>query len=220
LIRVEDLAAGYGSKTLFSRLSFSVDSRNSPLVLLGSNGSGKSTLLRILAGFRKPDAGSVHRDVRSCAWLPQQYRVELEIPVLEFVSMCSEKPGAWFSSRPADARNRSLAALRKLGVERLADQNCMQLSGGEWQLACMAQMLVQEARIWLLDEPTASLDIGYKKKILQLLWEEAGAGRTVVFSTHDLPFLPESGGSLLMMENRPEILENHPGLKQKLMQSF
>lgn len=222
MIRAEELAAGFATKKLFSRLSFSLSAENSPLVLLGGNGSGKSTLLRILAGFRKPEEGLVKfipaRPV--CGWLPQQYRVGLEIPVVEFVTMACDKPLRWFSQRPAQVKERSMAALEKLGIEKLASQNCTQLSGGEWQLACMAQMLAQDAPVWILDEPTSSLDIAFKKKIMRLLWEEASGGRIIIFSTHDLPFLPDSGGTFLLLNRQPQLFENKPGLREKLMEDF
>ncbi len=218
MIRVEELAAGYGDKTVFSRLSFSAGPENSPLVLAGRNGAGKSTLLQILAGFQKAKSGRIYfeKEKPAIAWLPQQYRINLEIPVLEFVAMGCEKPGRWLSIRPADAIIRSEEALEKLGISRLAAQKTQQLSGGEWQLVCLAQMMVQEADIWLLDEPTASLDIGHKRRVLDLLWKEAARGRTILISTHDIPFLPESGGSFLFVCEEPEFFANEPENRKKL----
>lgn len=222
MIRVTDLTAGYGTKTVFSRLSFVASENQSPLVLAGKNGSGKSTLLRTLAGFQEPLSGSIDFGLRrpQIAWLPQHYRVSLEIPIPEFVAMACEKPGSWLSSRPADALVKSLAALDRLGISRLEKQETHQLSGGEWQLVCLAQMLVQEAGIWLLDEPTSSLDIAYKKKIFDLLWEEAENGRLIILSTHDIPFLPDSGGSFLLVSEEPEFFLNEVGARKSLLQSL
>lgn len=210
MIRIENLAAGYGNKTLFSRFSFSLNPGDSPLVLAGRNGSGKSTLLRILAGFRKPETGTVafEKNRSNPAWLPQHFRMSLEIPVLDFVAMGTNKPGKWLFSRPESSRENSLLALEKLGISRLANQATNQLSGGEWQLVCLAQMLAQDTDTWLLDEPTASLDIAYKRKVLDLLWAEAASGKTIVFSTHDLPFLPETGGRLLLVNESPQVFAN------------
>ena len=219
MIRVHELAAGYGNKTVFSRLSFYASAENSPLVLAGKNGSGKSTLLRMLAGFQQPTSGKIEfsKIKPGIAWLPQHYQLNLELPVPEFVAMACEKPGRWLSSRPADAIEKSLAALERLGISRLAGQKTHELSGGEWQLLCLAQMLVQEAAIWLLDEPTSSLDIGYKNKVFNLLWEEAAAGKTIILSTHDIPFLPEQGGSFLLVGNQPQIFPNEAEARKQLI---
>jgi iron complex transport system ATP-binding protein len=219
LIRVQELAAGYGKNTVFSRLSFYASAENSPLVLAGKNGAGKSTLLHLIAGFQKPQSGKIefHGQKPGIAWLPQQYRLNLELPVPEFVAMACEKPGRWLSSRPADAHERAHAALERLGISRLADRNTHQLSGGEWQLLCLAQMLVQEAGIWLLDEPTASLDIGFKNKVFNILWEEAAAGKIIILSTHDIPFLPEQGGRFLLVNNQPQIFPNEDQARKQLI---
>ena len=219
MIRVQELAAGYGNKTVFSRLSFYASGENSPLVLAGKNGSGKSTLLRILGGFQKAISGSVSFEKTKpvIAWLPQHYRINLEVPVPEFVAMACEKPGRWLSSRPADALERSMAVLDRLGIQHLAKQKTNELSGGEWQLVCLAQMLVQEADVWLLDEPTSSLDIGFKKKVFDLLWQEAEAGKTIIISTHDIPFLPSEGGAFLLVCENPILIPNLPSERKALM---
>lgn len=222
MIRIQELAAGYGKKNLFSRLSFTAGPENSPLILAGKNGSGKSTLLRILAGFQNPASGSIiwEKGKPDIAWLPQHYRINLEIPVLEFIAMGCEKPGRWLSSRPTDAMKKSIAALSRLGLDHLAHEKTHQLSGGEWQLVCLAQMLVQDADLWLLDEPTAFLDIGYKKKVFRLLWEEAAAGRVVIFSTHDVPFLPNSVGTFILVGKNHDIFPNLPEKVADLLENL
>ena len=111
-------------------------------------------------------------------------------------------------------------ALQRLGIQALANKNTEELSGGEWQLVCLAQMLVQDANIWLLDEPTASLDIGHKRKVLNLLWEEAKGGKTIILSTHDLPFLPANGGSFLFVSEEPEFFPNLPEERKALIQKL
>ena len=218
MIQIEELAAGYGEQTIFSRLTFDIGPENSPCILLGRNGCGKSTLLRTIAGFRKPDQGNIILSEKSVAWLPQHYRISLEIPVSEFVAMACELPGGWFPSHSPDAAQRSLSALERMGIIHLAGRNCTQLSGGEWQLACLAQMLAQKAKLWLLDEPTASLDIRHKKKALDLIWEEAALGRCIVFSTHDLPFLPESGGTLMLLDEGIQLFPNNKENKEKILE--
>lgn len=173
----------------------------------------------MLGGFLSPSAGLIDHPFRngSLAWLPQNYRVQLSIPVIDFVAMACDKPGIWQKKLPLDAEARCGAALSRLGIVHLAGRNCMELSGGEWQLTCLAQMLVQEAGLWLLDEPTASLDIVYKKKVFDLLWQEAAAGKILIFSTHDLPFLPESGGSLLLLGEKPELFPNLPETRKEIL---
>lgn len=202
MISVKNLTAGYGIKPVVSRLSFSISTEASPLVFVGRNGSGKSTLMKALLGqiafegsidFRpKPD---------SIGWIPQNYHVSIRIPVLDFVAMGTQSTKGFFPSQNSDSVERAQSALAELGISKLATKQTDALSGGEWQLVCLAQLLVQPTDVWLLDEPTSSLDVYHKTRVFEFLWEQAKKGKTVLLSTHDLPFIPSHSGGYLHIHN-------------------
>ena len=202
MIVVEELTAGYGEKTVISRLSFLVESRESPLVLAGRNGSGKSTLLKAILG-QIPFSGKIEikNPNQSIGWIPQSYQLSLSISVLDFVALGATKPEGLFATLPKQAKFQAEAAIEELNLNHLKKKKTDELSGGEWQLVCLAQLMVQEADIWLLDEPTSSLDIYYKSFVFSLLWRKASEGKIIVLSTHDLPFLPNAAGSILLFGN-------------------
>jgi len=209
LIQISQLTVGYGSKTVINRLSFSIGSKESPTVLAGPNGSGKTSLMKAILG-KIPVEGKIEFNFanKNFAWLPQLYQISFRIPVLDFVAMGGGDSLGFFPSVSNAAVRKAKDALKKLGLEHLTEKFTNELSGGEWQLACLAQLKTQDASFWLLDEPTSSLDIGYKAKVFQFLWEEAANGKTILISTHDLPFLPTTGGSILFLSQEPEFMPN------------
>lgn len=90
-------------------------------------------------------------------------------------------------------------ALSELGISHLANKQTDEISGGEWQLICLAQLVAQPTDVWLLDEPTAFLDIHHKNRVFNFLWEKASEGKTIVISTHDLPFITTYSGTYLYL---------------------
>ena len=207
MIQVEGLTAGYGKLQVISRFSFQAQAEDSPIVLAGKNGSGKSTFLKAILG-QIPFEGNIKIESNGAgiAWIPQAYHISLGIPVLDFIALGTSKSGGFLASLPIDAKQRAENALAELGLEKFAGKRTDELSGGEWQMICLAQLMVQDAQIWLLDEPTSSLDIYYKTLVFNLLWKKAEEGKLILFSTHDLPFLPAERGTILLFENMVSVL--------------
>jgi iron complex transport system ATP-binding protein len=180
--------------------------------ILGPNGSGKTTLLRLLAGMLKPDAGAVTLNgidvaslarsalARSIAVVPQETHLAFDYSVLE-IALMGRYPhlGTFELEGPRDVAvaREALAATGTLGLER---RSFSTLSGGEKQRVVIASALAQQADILLLDEPTASLDLGYQFDIAALL---ARLNRerelTIVVATHDLNFAAGLCGSIVML---------------------
>jgi iron complex transport system ATP-binding protein len=169
--------------------------------ILGPNGSGKTTLLRILAGILEPQGGRVlldHADLRTLtrravarrvAVVPQETHLAFDYSVLE-VALMGRYPhlGTFSLEGPGDVRvaREALAATGTLGF---GPRPFSTLSGGEKQRVVIASALAQEPEVMLLDEPTASLDLGYQLEIASLLQRLNGDhGVTIVVATHDLNF--------------------------------
>ena len=169
--------------------------------ILGPNGSGKTTLLRLLSGTRAPCAGRVTLDgqplaqlsrrevARRLAVVPQETELSFEYTALEMVLMGRHPHlGLFAVEGPADlaiARD----AMTATGTDHLEARNFHTLSGGEKQRVVIAAALAQSPSILLLDEPTASLDLGYQLEIASLLGSlNRDRGVAMAISTHDLNF--------------------------------
>ena len=167
--------------------------------LLGPNGCGKTTLLKLLSGVLRPELGSVRlgeRELRlmaaraiaqQIAVVPQETHPAFDFTVLEMVLMGRHPHlGAFQLEGPQDLAiaRESLAAT---GTAHLAHRAYMTLSGGEKQRVVIASALAQKPTVLLLDEPTASLDLGYQLEIATLLKQLNRERRvTMVLATHDL----------------------------------
>jgi iron complex transport system ATP-binding protein len=184
----------------FSLHEISVGIRPGSLTgLLGPNGCGKTTLLKLLSGVLKPDRGSVHlgeRDLRTLsaraiaqqiAVVPQETHPAFDFTVLEMVLMGRHPHLGPFQLEGPHDLVIAGEALAATGTAHLAGRPYMTLSGGEKQRVVIASALAQKPNVLLLDEPTASLDLGYQLEIATLLKElNRDRGVTMVLATHDL----------------------------------
>ncbi|GAA4665147.1 zinc ABC transporter ATP-binding protein AztA [Gordonia humi] len=186
MIVVNRLDVTYGSVHALER----IDAAFSPgtvSALVGHNGSGKSTLLHVLAGLVSCTHGSVTGVPRSIAFVPQQVAVDELVPlsVAATVNMgLWAKLGAWRRPSRADRRF-CMSTMRRMGVLELAERRLGDLSGGQRQRTLLAQALVQQADLLLLDEPTTGLDPDACDIINTAIREEAARGATVIMATHD-----------------------------------
>lgn len=158
------------------------------LVVAGPNGSGKSTLLDVAAGLREPDAGRVTRHEGSrVALVPQAVAAGTGLPltVADVVAMGTwRRLGAWRPMRRQD-RDRVSAAIDAMGLSSLARRPVGTLSGGQRQRTFIAQALVQEADLLLLDEPMSGLDDRSRAAVAGAITAMASDGAAVVVVTHD-----------------------------------
>jgi len=186
--------------------------RGSVVGILGPNGCGKTTLLRLLAGMLRPEAGTVTLNgasmasiaraalARSIAVVPQETHLAFDYSVLE-IALMGRYPhlGTFELEGPRDVAI-AREALAATGTAALEHRLFATLSGGEKQRVVIASALAQQADILLLDEPTASLDLGYQFDIAHLLARLNRERRlTIVVATHDLNFAAGLCGSLVMM---------------------
>lgn len=167
--------------------------------ILGPNGSGKTTLLRLLSGTRGATRGRVLLDgrplhelsrravARRIAVVPQETELAFEYRVLEIVLMGRHPHLGTFQVEGAADVAIARDALAATGTAELADRHFHTLSGGEKQRVIIASALAQASDILLLDEPTASLDLGYQLEIASLLHRlNQERGVAMAISTHDL----------------------------------
>jgi sodium transport system ATP-binding protein len=157
--------------------------------LLGPNGAGKSTTLRTLATLVQPDEGRVEVagfDVRKdplrvrsrLGWVPAESGVPHQLTPREVVRLFARIQGVDRPNLRADA------LLERLGAAPYADTPCGELSTGMKRRVVLARALVHDPQVLLLDEPTDGLDVKGRREVLDLVREQAAAGKTVIVSSH------------------------------------
>ncbi|MBD0254907.1 MAG: ABC transporter ATP-binding protein [Cytophagales bacterium] len=217
-LQVNQLVAGYGHQALIRNLSFIVP-RPAFVAVIGHNGSGKSTLLKALTGQiahggevrigeQRVQSGQNPSAAGLLSFLAQKNHVNFSLPVRELVVMGSFRRKRFFQPyTPADYADagRALAALQ---ITHLADADYQHLSGGEQQMVWLAQLLVQNAGVILLDEPTQQLDVYNRKKVFDLMagWVQQDQ-KTVLCVTHDIHNLFAMRGYLLNLSSPAPALE-------------
>jgi iron complex transport system ATP-binding protein len=208
------------------------------LGVVGPNGAGKTTLLRALLGLAPLAAGAAELGGRPvaglgeaqraglAAYLPQERRIAWSLPAWRIAAL-----GA--ADRPAPAAAAAArAALARVGMSDLADRGVLEMSGGERGRVLLARLLATRAPLLVADEPTTGLDPDAQLLALELLREEAAAGRAVVVTLHDLTLAARSCDRLVVLKAgavaadgaptqalRPEILSQVFGLAGALQQT-
>jgi len=196
-LHIRGLDAGYGGKPVLQDLAAGPLAEGTVTALLGPNGSGKSTLLKTLAGLNPVLRGAILLDDEdlACAtparraeramYMPQALPRGVHMTVFESVLVAAR------SGRPGVAgqalMQAALAVIDDLGIGALASRFLDELSGGQKQLASLAQALVRRPRLLLLDEPLSALDLNYQFHVMDVLRRQTRRHRLItVVVLHDL----------------------------------
>jgi len=211
LLEIRDLQLSYGKRSILRSVSLHAQPGEF-LALVGVNGAGKSTLLDIIAGFRKPAAGSIAiagRDQKSwslrelaqrVSHLPQAVHADLPYNAEQLVAMGRyPHTDRWFESEEDHTFIRR--AMERTHCWDYRHRNFGSLSGGERQRVLLAACLAQDASILLLDEPSTFLDIEQQLHCFSVLREEAEAGKLCIAVTHDLNLALTHCTRLLVLAN-------------------
>lgn len=184
MLKAENLIVGY-KKAICEPLSFAFEDGKC-IMLTGSNGSGKSTLLKTLAGLIPPISGKFSSSGR-VVMVPTHIPKVKGFTVKEFILTEMLQSSGMFGRLRQSAEKAADEAIYALGLGSLESQDLSRISDGEFQKACMATALTNEASVLLLDEPTAFLDVDNRIMVLSTLRSLAReSGTTVMFSTHDI----------------------------------
>ena len=196
---VADLTVAYGDAPVL----WDVDLRVPEGVLcaiVGPNGAGKTTFIKAVLGLVPLAAGRVlvmgapyRRQRKRVAYVPQRGSVDWDFPTtaLDVVTMGTYGTLGWVRRPGAKEREAARQALAEVGMGDYADRQIAQLSGGQQQRVFLARALVQDADLYLMDEPFQGVDATTEKAIVTLLQNLREAGKTVLVVHHDLQTVPE-----------------------------
>ncbi|WP_342360635.1 ABC transporter ATP-binding protein [Terrarubrum flagellatum] len=206
-IRFDNLTLGYGRRAAVHHLRGAI-AQGSLTAIVGPNGAGKSTLLKGVVGGLKPLEGKIElsADIRDgVAWLPQAADVDrsFPLPVYDLVAM-----GLWarcgsFGGVGRAARTRIDEAIGAVGLTGFEKRPIGALSGGQMQRALFARLLLQDARIILLDEPFTAIDEKTAADLLDLVRRWHHEERTVVAVLHDLDVVRRAFPETLLIAREP-----------------
>ena len=213
MLKVKDISISYGERGVLRDVSFGV-SDGQIVVLLGANGAGKTTLIKALNGTLPTSAGEICLDQRSIAGISrreiakniavvaQENETRFPVTVLEFVLSGRFVHGGafgWESATDIEFAEKALADCHLAGY---ATRLMNELSGGERQRVVLARALATGARILLLDEPTANLDLAHQAMMFRLVRERSrSCGASAVVITHDLNLAAEFADEILLLKD-------------------
>lgn len=189
ILEAKNIRKSYGRKEVLRDVSFRIEA-GSCIGVLGINGCGKSTLLAVLAGVLKPDGGSIyymgkdtakHRDIisRGIGYVPQ------ENPLIEELSV-RDNLRLWYEGSSKEFKNELDNRIAgQFGLQEILSVAVRKLSGGMKKRLSLASALFKEPKVMILDEPTAALDLIYKKEIHEYLRSYLAKGGCVILTTHE-----------------------------------
>ena len=182
-LTVEKLSAVRGGRTLFADLAFSVDAGGA-LLLTGPNGAGKTTLIRTIAGLMRPAAGRIALEGGAPDLpLSEQCHYVGHLSAIK-PALSIEENAAFWSGFLGGARTALDAALETFGLHVLRDIPAGFLSAGQKRRLGLARLLLAERPLWLLDEPTTSLDSGAQEILAGIVNRHLARGGLAVAATH------------------------------------
>lgn len=193
---------------------WSVDYQAPPgglVAIVGPNGAGKSTFLKAVIGLVPRLTGHVRvfgqdarRQASRIAYVPQRSSVDWDFPTsaLDVVTMGLYGRIGWLRPVRRRHRARALEALDRVGLADFADRQIGQLSGGQQQRVFIARAIAQDADIYMLDEPLAGVDAATETRIIDILRDLTGAGKTVLSVHHDLSTVRDYFSHVLLLNGR------------------
>ncbi len=209
-LTIHDLTVAYHRKPVLWDIDY--DAPLGKLVaVVGPNGSGKTTLIKACLDLVPRASGEVrffglpYRQVRSrVGYVPQRESVDWDFPInaLQVVAMGLYRQIGWFWPVQKRHRQQALEALERVGMADFADRQISQLSGGQQQRVFLARALVQNADLYLMDEPFVGVDAATERAIVALLHDLREAGKTALVVHHDLQTVREYFDEVLLLNLR------------------
>ena len=202
-----DVTLGYDRHPAVHHLSGDI-AADALLAVVGPNGAGKSTLFRGLVGILKPLAGAISLgglDARDIAYLPQTADIDRSFPitVFDFVGTGLWRATGLFGGIGKPGREKIAVALAAVGLTGFENRTIGTLSGGQMQRLLFARVMLQDARLIVLDEPFNAIDERTSGDLLALVKRWHGEGRTVLAALHDMEMVRKHFPQTLLLARGP-----------------
>ncbi|MPZ39426.1 MAG: ATP-binding cassette domain-containing protein [Rhizobiales bacterium] len=206
-LRFNNLTLGYDRHPAVHHLDGAVDT-GALMAVVGPNGAGKSTLFKGIVGMIKPLAGRIERgelSARDIAYLPQAAEIDKSFPINAFDMVAM---GLWhhtglFGGIDKRGRRRVEEAIAGVGLTGFEDRAIGTLSGGQMQRMLFARLLLQDARVIVLDEPFNAVDAKTSADLFDLVRRWHGEKRTVLTALHDIDFVRANFPETLLLAREP-----------------
>ncbi|MDR2442149.1 MAG: amino acid ABC transporter ATP-binding protein [Deltaproteobacteria bacterium] len=223
LLSVQGIYKSLGGKLILDDISFDLE-KGQLKVLIGPSGSGKSTLLQCIHFLNPPDCGDVILDGKSAREMSRKnicsFRQEIGMIFQDFnlFDHLSAKDNVAIAPRKvkgltkAQAYERALLELNRVGLSDKADHYPAQLSGGQKQRVSIARALAMDPKIMLLDEPTSALDPELIGEVLNVIADLAKGGMTMLMVTHQIGFARHLTNEIIFMEDGRVVEQGSPEL--------
>ncbi len=198
-IEIKNLTVAYDEKPVLENLSLNIG-KGQIWAVIGPNGAGKSTLIKTILEFLKPIVGDIKvngekyaKMRKKIAYVPQRGSVDWDFPTTLFdvVEMGSYGRVGFLKRVSKEEKVRVIEAIKQVDMLEFKDRQISELSGGQQQRVFLARALLQDAEIYLMDEPFQGVDSKTEKSIVQILKKLRDEGKTVVVVHHDLKSVPE-----------------------------
>jgi iron complex transport system ATP-binding protein len=211
MLDINDISVQYNGRTVLTAVSFALGSGRT-LALLGPNGAGKTTLIRAMNGTVPLASGEIKLDgrplptlsrreiARNIAVVAQENETRFPVTVLEFVLSGRFVYGGAFGWETSEDVAAARQALVDCDLAAFETRLMNHLSGGERQRVVLARALATNARILLLDEPTANLDLRHQAMMFRLVRERCTGGASAVVITHDLNLASQFADEIVMLK--------------------
>lgn len=170
------------------------------VAIVGPNGAGKTTFIKSILGLTKPIAGRIsifgkpfRENYRYIAYVPQRSTIDWDFPTTVFDMVLMGRYGhcGWIRRPSKEDKQKTLATIDAVGLSAFVHRPIGQLSGGQQQRGFLARALVQDAQLYLMDEPFAGVDVTTEKIIISILKQLRSEGKTIVVVHHDLQTVHE-----------------------------
>ena len=206
-LKFRNLTLGYDRHPAVHHLDGAVAS-GALMAVVGPNGAGKSTLFKGIAGVLRPLAGTIERDglnAQDIAYLPQAAEIDRSFPinVYDMVAMGLWRRTGLFGGVGRSASNRIDEAMAAVGLTGFEDRAIGTLSGGQMQRMLFARLLLQDARVIVLDEPFNAVDAKTSVDLFELVKRWHGEQRTVLTAMHDIDFVRTNFPETLLLAREP-----------------
>lgn len=207
MIEISELNAAYDKKPVLWNVSLTIP-EGEVVGIIGPNGAGKSTLIKALVGLTPPLSGSIlidglppNKAKKRIAYVGQRSEVDWDFPITVFeVALMGLVGKLGFFKRPGKKEKQAvMEKLEELGIADLAHHQIGELSGGQQRRLFVARALLQQADIYVLDEPFAGIDLTTEKLLMSIFNRLASEGKTIIVVHHDLTQVKKYFTTLIML---------------------